>query len=716
MTSGSLFFNLMREDFKRHLGAAAFAFLVFFFSLPVASALMIAEGLKNEVSRTSLLAQLTEWVSFGNGFTGVVVGGLAFIMGISSFSYLHSRQKSDFYHGIPVSRTHLFWANYANGILIPFVLYGLNLLLNLGVLAANGNLTGNVVLAGGKAFLLFLVHYCLVYSVNVLAMVLTGNIVVGIAAIYVLNLYFPALFGVLNLCFRHFFRTNYNGGAFLSFVDKCSAVSFFGINVARFADMPMWERWVRTGSGLAAALALSGLSFFFYRKRGLEAAGRAMVFPLSRPLIRIPIVLLSSLSGILFFWIIHPGFGWGLFGLVWGAVLSHCVIEIIYHFDFRKLFSHWKQMFFCAGMAMAVFCVFRYDLFGYDRYLPNPSALESVSVSVNTLNDWVDYGTVQTDSWGEYYWQYERADSYLLERMELKDAAPVLALVKEALDQKREEERLQGKNEYLYWGKRGYYFSVKYKLKSGRSVYRSYQLHAVQMPSSMLEILESPAYGEAAYPVLSKTLEDAKGVRINWGYQSKVVTGGERDTEMTGRLLSAYQEELRALKPEKMKQENPVASIQFLTREQMEILQREADGNGEHYGYGAEEMGNYPIYPSFEKTIGLLKACGVEVEAGVPVAAAAVNLNLPFSTLAVTNTVEIEQIMERAEVQRYAYMNPFSEERGQMISFYIEAAVPEDSKIPYPYEDSYVIYYKDLPERVKKEAERKNQVNEPVFD
>ena len=77
-----------------------------------------------------------------------------------------------------------------------------------------------------------------------------------------------------------------------------------------------------------------------------------------------------GVMGALFFWMIQSRPYWAVFGAVMGALISHCVIEVIYHFDFKKLFAHWPQLILAAALSMALFFSFRFDWWGYDSYLP----------------------------------------------------------------------------------------------------------------------------------------------------------------------------------------------------------------------------------------------------------------------------------------------------------------------------------------------------------
>ena len=110
MTSKNLFFKLMKEDLKRRLWAIALVSLGFFFFYPVVTAVLAGEikqyvdyakGLK-EYTRT-----VTNWLSVECGMTVFMMMVTSLICGLSSFSYLNSKSKVDFYHGIPVRREKL---------------------------------------------------------------------------------------------------------------------------------------------------------------------------------------------------------------------------------------------------------------------------------------------------------------------------------------------------------------------------------------------------------------------------------------------------------------------------------------------------------------------------------------------------------------------------------------------------------------------------------
>ncbi|ADL04300.1 DUF6449 domain-containing protein [Lacrimispora saccharolytica] len=720
MTSKSLFYNLFREDGKRRLWSMALSFLVFFFTFPVRTALTLSERIKNQVDYLYIVSNLKQWLGFQNGWVAVLIILLSLIMGVTSFSYLHSRQKVDFYHGIPVNRKHLFWVNYFNGILIPAAVYGINLVITLGVVAVYGISPAQVWGSAFTGFLLFMIHYAMMYSVTVISMILTGNVLIGILGTMVLQFYFVCLIGILEFCYSSFFYTSYRGGGniFNSFMDKCSAFALFLVNVEQLQPgTPAGTQAARIFAVLAVTAVVTILSFWLYKKRGSEAAGKAMAFQVSMPVIRIPIVVLASLSGSLFFWSMHSSIGWAVFGLLCGMLLSHGVIEIIYHFEFRKLFSHWKQMVACALLAAVIFCGFRYDLFGYDSYIPAENSIESVAISMQDATYWVSYGSPRQDSLGDYYWEHQDSDDYAFSHMELKDTAPVLALVREAVAKNKE---LYHGNDYSSeWedGSISFNFSIKYTRKNGKDIYRSYRLPGKEIRPEIIEIFENQEFKKAIYPILVQTPENTAWVRVSRGEQTNIVSRDRNGTDkaMTEKLLLAYQEDLRSLKVETMQKENPVATIQFLTKMQAEAETKRDEIQSSWKYSDVTSRGYYPIYPSFKNTMELLKECQVDVQSWNGFEnVKEININTyQFNSynyryedkgsqyMTITDQEQISEIMSHAIMEEYSSMNPFSSRTGEWISF---SAVMESGGNRS--EATCAISLERLPESLKKDIEK----------
>ncbi|RKD29454.1 DUF6449 domain-containing protein [Lacrimispora algidixylanolytica] len=725
MTSRNLFFNLLKEDVKQRLWSVAVAFLLFFFTLPVGVALNLGDGIKDELTRKNTIAVVEKWLSFQNGYIVAIIILLSLIMAVTSFSYLHSRQKVDFYHSVPVSRKKLFWANYFNGIFIVIVAYAFNLLISYGVAAVNGILTSEIAGAGIKGLCLFVIHYFLLYTVTVLAMILTGNILVGILGTLVFEFYGASVFAILELCYQQFFETSYQGSKslFTMMLDKTSPLFFFVANVAGMKSGRTLEgSTLRIVVVIVVTVILAFLSFWLYSKRGSESAGKAMAFKISMPIIRIPIVILASLSGSIFFWLIHSTLGWAVFGLICGLLLSHCAIEIIYHFDFRKLFCNWKQMLVCAVFAGAIFLGFRYDLFGYDRYVPAKDSIKYVGISFENANDWINYGGIEVpqDEMDRYDWKYITSDDYIFSHMQLKDTEPVLTLVNEAISQLKDSSRFNqqelpvdddGKNV------RTYRFSVKYTLNNGKNIYRTYEVSGDMYRQEIVQLYENPEFRQAVYPILAQTTDDTAGVKIARGGQTSVVSMDRNGTDkaITDKLLLTYQDELMNLKADTMQKENPIASIQFITKQQAEVAKLKTDTQNNWQYSHLVERGYYPIYPSFIKTLALLKEYKIDVDSWNDLNRVnEINIdkfqfymyketgeNTDSQYLTISDPEEIKQIMKDAVVEEYSNMNPFIDYRYDPVNF-SAVSTSDGSKI----EIQYTIPKDKLPETLKNEIQK----------
>ena len=119
-------------------------------------------------------------LSMDNYVVKVALVLLASVCGVAVFRYLHDRQQVDFYHALPINRTHLFLVNYVSGILLVLPLFVLVYAVTVGAAFSMGFgalLTGPVIVhtvLGHSLF--FLVNY----TVMVLCTVLTGNTIITV--------------------------------------------------------------------------------------------------------------------------------------------------------------------------------------------------------------------------------------------------------------------------------------------------------------------------------------------------------------------------------------------------------------------------------------------------------------------------------------------------------------------------------------------------------
>lgn len=675
MTSKSLYFKLLRENLKRRAWAIALAVLGFFFSLPIHLALTMENAIKTDFWRYNNYQPLTlaqdmpeaervarileiktqivlESVSFGNGLVAFLIIVAALVIGVSSFSYLHNRRKVDFYHSIPVRRELLFSVQYTGGFLIVALAYLLNLLFEMAVSCAYGvgftGVLGAALLGWGLNLLFFL----LMYAVVAIAMVMTGNMLVGILGSGVFFFYIPGMVFLIMGYFSTFFDTVHpyfmsgEGSPFMFGLRWTSPIITYIMALSWGGADALKSHVPTLIIILFTAIALTLLALELYRKRPSEAAGRAMAFKRSMMPIRVLLVFAFGLAGGMFFWMLQSTILWLVFGAVMSCVISHCVVEIIYHFDFKKLFAHKLQLAGCLVLVLLVMFMFRFDWLGYDSYLPNPEKVESVALEVGMDDGWVNYRELEQREDGQYRTVYQEEMEIIPEHMKLTQIEPVLAIAGEGRDRAMvsREKRLNSYRDHVssnaaasfivgYDGdsdeSHGEHFmtqvSVAYTLKGGRKVYRIYSIPLSEVMDSYKTVYSEDMYKEGIYfGVLDLKPEDLARVSFAERGKQAVVPAGEG----AGAILDAYKADLLDLTVDQRLSENPIGTVRFVTRRESAYADQLYKGDRgvrrggmqyyDSYSFDGDVSQKWPVYPSFERTLKALEAQGIAKGGLVP--------------------------------------------------------------------------------------------------
>lgn len=678
MTSGSLYFKLLKEDFRRRLWAVALVFLAFFFTLPIGLALnmenaansnyyryndyepFIQDGTMTDLQYKARLLELkTEvvlnGVEYGNGMIAFLMITAAVVIGVSSFAYLHNKKKVDFYHSIPVRREALFGAQFSGGIFMVGAAYGFNLLLLTGVALSYGVPVGRILGAMAGGWALNMLYYALMYSVAVAAMMMTGNIVVGVLGTGVFFFFLPGVMMLLGWYCETFFVTtarymwSSDQSPFTWGVRYLSPFSVY-INSFGWKMNELVKHVPELICTILAFLAVATLDLELYRKRPSEAAGKAMAFKKSMPPVRILLVLGIGLAGGMFFWSLQSRLRWGLFGTMVSVVLTHCIVEIIYHFDFKKMFCHRLQLGLCLAAGILAFLSFRYDWYGYDSYIPSKEEIVSASLDIGVDSSWLSDKTFETGSDGKLQRRYADPYEYIEENMVLTDKEAVMSMVEEG-----RKRALEGRDERLGIRKAvaridGYHsnaarsiggadgptsiflamktgskedseqekfetnMTVCYRLANGREVRRSYSLPLSAVMDSYEALYRQDAYKEGMYRILSQEPGQVKQVLYR---EADQVMDVSQDSRVQEAVLKAYQQDMRELTVEERLVEMPVGSLVFMTDQENTYLQQQRQTTRSAFGgmerYQVEDVSQYwPVYLSFERTIELLKEQGME--------------------------------------------------------------------------------------------------------
>ena len=105
-------------------------------------------------------------------------------------------------------------------------------------------------------------------------------------------------------------------------------------------------------------------------------------------------------------------------GMLAGGLIFCAAAEVLFDFDIRSIFRHLPSSGVALAGILAIFCIFKWDIFGYDSYIPEQNKVESIAISADGYYD---------NYWDENQ-QYLGQGEFEKENMFLTDVSPVLAL------------------------------------------------------------------------------------------------------------------------------------------------------------------------------------------------------------------------------------------------------------------------------------------------
>lgn len=447
-----------------------------------------------------------------NDFAWFAIGALAIISAIQGFSYLYSRQKMDFYMGMPIKRKNRFFIIWLNGILVYLIPYLLGLIVCGIVGAAYGAVNPIVIKEMFLAYGLHLCYFLGMYHLGLLAVMLTGNVIVTFCGVLVFLLYELIARVVIQGYMDLFFKFYSDRG--FSVIPALSPVAildhYFTGRTTGEASLLLTVILL-----LVFALVVGGISYVLYLRRPAETAGKAMVFPFSCPWVKLLItVLVSMLAGVAvsdlagydprYYGDRHIGFV--IFAMVLSLLISGCLMQVIYEFDIRGILHKKRQLLISGAVTALLFCVFRFDLLGYDAYLPDTEKIESAALITRE-----SYGYNGNDYFDEDLQTYSKYN-YVQANMSLTDVGAVNKLMKLSMDA---AEKYGSLNEMLTDETREWYtMEVTFRLKNNREIHR--RIFVDVKDSETVEILDRIEASEeylsgsdmAFSPVINRVLAD----------------------------------------------------------------------------------------------------------------------------------------------------------------------------------------------------------------
>ena len=627
MTSKISFSKMVLNDNKRRLWL--FILLSVGFLLTIVLTTAIFFGLQQSKLATGdtdywkVATDLQNLISNNHIFVAIGIVISAVLSAFSGFGYLYKRTTLDVFHSIPLKREKLFLVQYVSGIIIFIVPFVVSYLLVLLICALNGFASGTIIGMIMQNIGYGVLHFLAYYGVAILAIMLTGKMIVGILGMLVFWGYMPMLSVLSHGLYQRFFVTHYGGEHIPEWLAYISPVTVQSMRVMSILAVyheqrAMWLRDTMLIIEVAIILLTFVVSIWLYRKRASEAAEQAMAFPKTMPILKVLIMAVLSLGTGLFLDILTGSIVWFAVGIVLGLVISQGLIAVIYTGDIRKILAGKKSFTVASLIVIAIASIFVFDLFGYDSYIPNSDKVKSVGLSISGLEHQIDYSYA-----GNY------APDISDHNRQMESVPAVYELVKRGVAN-AEEMRAIGSSSEINKEENGEEYrqvAISYQMNNGSRVHRVYSINATQMESEIAKIYDEPSFKKAEYPLLSTKKENIGEV-----FAENVLNdegGREIPTADKQRLIEAYQADLLELKFADIKGVGPIGAISYELRGPTPMLQvgelepdktmvasASSRSDGKEPDYPIVE---YPIYPACTRTLEVLEELGYKLDGKIDI-------------------------------------------------------------------------------------------------
>ena len=511
MTSKISFFKLCIENIKRRMWLLVLTSLTFFIAMPLGMmiALQNVSGYDEIVYHENVVAIFSAF--FGMGVNTVLTACFAIICAIAGFAWLFSKKKVDLYHSIPVRREVIFASCYVNGIVLYLLPYLISCLICLIIISRFTAITGSMLSMAAITFGVHILFFLFFYNLMLVAVMLTGNMITCLITGGVLFIYAMTVRALMEGYLELFISTHYGNWNILEdvhFTSPLLAIIYFG---QKFVSIEDRFYVYMTGTSFALyilqcflLMVIAGvIALLLYKKRPSEAAGKSIAFVRILNLYRILLVIPLSLGSGIFFALLGSSTSesiqmtWFCFGLIFGLVLSHGFIEVLFQMDIHAIFSYKRQLLATGIVVFLIAFSIRGDWYGINKSIPKKENVSSIAISVPSLNE----GNVYINrASGEYIRGMEQ---YIFRNMEL-DPEIAYKMAEKGMEVATKKTEWRSDDEYIY-------FNVKFNLKNGKESYKKFWFPASEIGDSMEEIYSSKEYKAA----MKKRFQEGEIVSID---------------------------------------------------------------------------------------------------------------------------------------------------------------------------------------------------------
>ena len=597
MTSRNYLLKSLKGNIRRNFWLMILFFLAFLAAMPV-STLTALDGARHIYGISQVYLRNTFINCIGNSLILVMVAVCGALAALAVFFYLYSQEKTDFYHSLPLKREELFTVQFLSGFLMFLIPYIINVLFTLAVGFFYGGVDQTALGIIGAHSLLDVIYFLAIYGAAVLAILLTGNLFMGILGFMVLMFYGP----VLNMTFiqmnGRFFETlvqelNQSQGVFLS-----PFTAYIAGNAA-VSNIEWLRNYLLYGVILALILILGNI--WIYRMRSSESFHKAIAFRKLEPVIKICIILPAALLVALSF----SGYMYNQFlWMVVAALVLALVFSMIFDFLCTMDISRAVKPKVSTGVILAGLILilggYRTDITGVDTFLPKEDRIASMSLYLPSITTQFQYpentGTENPSSLQS------------LTEQSVENFEEIYALAEKGVDYFKENQDYASDVQTLQEGGDTETTMVSvyigYHLKSGQNVYRMYYLpETKELVENIGRVYDNWEYRESILPTTYISAENIDNVyTYSFSETEKPLTISD---EKLSTLIKTYQSELENMTFAQSQEEQIVGWMEVHEGIETEESSMEYSIDSSYsYSY------NLPVYTGFEKTRAMLEKMG----------------------------------------------------------------------------------------------------------
>ena len=496
--------------------------VVFFFAMPLPALVAFYNHARNLGGQSVILSETPDiprtmqaLYGYADSQGGLVIlmllaMGLAFVAGLTLLHYLHDRRQVNFFHAQPIRREALFVERVLAAVILfaaPLVVNQLLALLVAGLYGCLGLVPWGELLA---KLAWILVGYLMVLSITMLAGTLTGTTFAQFEMSALIGCLPMVLWGLGLLLMQQCYVTYMAPGDLLDISQGFTPIMLCPpLHLLMYGAQGVYPPAGWAVFFLILPPVLLAAALLLYRLRALERAQSPLVFGVSRPIVRLSTCAAASVAMALLFSAMTESLFLQILGLILGALLCHMFCQAQFYKDFKAMFRGLPSLGVLTALILAVIIGMNLDVTGYDRYLPDASAVRSISLVQASREDFspLEYtgGSIREA-------QFDHLDTE--DPQVIEDVLAFLEQVYALADAHVDPTAFSWFQTYsMSLGDASYnnvVINLRFTLRNGRQVFR--RLPMIQVPDTVLDDLEAicnlPAYLEKHQAVQIAQLEE----------------------------------------------------------------------------------------------------------------------------------------------------------------------------------------------------------------